>query len=178
MIKKEITCFECGYCGAKFDNEDKCLRHEAMHAEEFNSEKNLFDKFVTELSEVTVNTNAKETITNEETGEVTENVPVVYCSKCMRPIAEDQDYVSAFGYTLCLDCAIPMLKSFAKNYGNFKAQFLTYMNTTNPYFSRFVVDDKGNITEDRCKGLIIRNPDNCCCGSKNTADTATVNHIH
>lgn len=171
MLKKEITCFECGYCGLKFDNEEECARHEAKHAEEFRSEKNLFDKFVSELADISIKKNEAATGLDTE-------VPQVYCSKCMKAIGEDQEYLTAFGYTLCLGCSVPMMKSFARNFANFKSQFLTYMNMVNPYHSRFTVDDKGNIIEERCKRMIIDHHDHhhdCECDHESDN---VCHHVH
>jgi len=192
LITKNIVAFECSYCGTKFDNENECLRHEAKHLDSFNSEKTRFDKFVEELVDINIvkNVRPEETVTKTVTvtemvptgdidtdgnpvmepteveKEVEETVlgdlPTIYCSKCMKPVGENHSYIKVFGYNLCMDCMIPVLQSFAKNYTNFKSQFLTYMNSSNPFNSKFNVDNEGNIVADTSKGMII-SKGNCSC---------------
>lgn len=76
MIKKELTCFECSFCGIKFDTEEECTKHEAMHYDIFNSEKTKFDRFVEELNRIEVKTNAAVTTTEKQT--ITKTVETEY----------------------------------------------------------------------------------------------------
>lgn len=164
MIKKEMLCFECSYCNRKYDNEEACLACEAKHLDQFTAEQNRFDAFKVELSNIYSKKNIRPKIINKkkvietitvDTGQVDEHgqpimqeqqvekwvneeilgdVPVIHCSKCLRLIHENAIYLKAFGYILCLECALPLFRNFAKNYTNFRNNFANLVgnNTITP----------------------------------------------
>jgi hypothetical protein len=114
MLKKEFEVFECAYCDRKYSNLEDCRKCEEKHEEQLRGEKDRFNTFLKELSEVEVKKHEKP---------IDSDLPILHCSKCLRLIHEDSYYVSAFNYILCLEDSVPIFKIFAKNYMNFKFQF-------------------------------------------------------
>lgn len=185
MLKTELTCYECSYCNKKYSKEEDCLKCENKHLETFNGEKTRFESFKTELANMYAKKNVrpkvivKETVTVTEeydTGEVDSDgnpimgtreveklvdkeilgeVPVIHCSKCLRLIHENATFFKSLGYILCLECAIPFLRVFAKNYMNFRNIFSSIDTSSN---------SDNNSSEDSTS-IVDKNEKNCsCCG--------------
>jgi hypothetical protein len=146
MIKLEVSCYECAYCGRKYNTPEECAKCELQHEDIYTAEKNRFISFRNEMQEITNNKHTRPMIevTEEvDTGEVDiDNNPIMktekkmipgdltilHCSKCLRQIQENSLYVTSFGYNLCLECAIPMFRTFSKNYMTFRTQFANQVN--------------------------------------------------
>jgi hypothetical protein len=153
MIIKEIQCYECAYCGHKYANEEDCARCEAKHENTFIAEEGRFDTFKTEIDKIESKKHVRPiNIIEVDTGNVDQNddpimetqeVPgdlqILHCSKCLKQIHENSIYVEAFGYYLCLECAVPLFRIFSRNYMTFRTQFGNQVNLHSHHHD--VIDD-------------------------------------
>lgn len=167
MITKELTCYECSYCGRKYNKEEDCAACESRHLDSFNTENSKFTTFRADLSNVysrvntrpsTVSTVTKEVEEEYDTGEKDENgnaimatrtvekeveeitygdVPILHCSRCSKLINENETFLRFFGHILCVECSTPILKYFNKIYTAFTAYFTNFIGDSTPHISRF-----------------------------------------
>lgn len=192
MIIREIQCFECSYCNKKYDTEAKCLSCERLHENNFSAELGRFDTYKTELTNFYNKKNVRPTVsiteqvttieqvptgeldssgnpittptevTRNVTRETTGAVPEIYCAKCLKPILENALYMKAYNNILCLECVLPILQLFSKNYLTFKTQFGNTINIKN-------INNSGNIVISADQILIkptereLESESNCCC---------------
>lgn len=173
MLKKETICYECDYCGKKYDTEEDCSKCEAKHLDLFNAESSRFEGFKTELANIYTKKLVRPKIITKEKviktikvdsgekdsegnpilidKEVIEFVdketigelPNIHCSKCLKKIPENALFVKVFSSILCTECSLPVFRLFAKLYGEFKSGVANMLTRNNT--CSIIVDKDGNI---------------------------------
>ena len=142
MIEKELHVWLCGYCNCKFTDQVECVKCETCHENKFSAENGRFTTFKSEITGIVSHKHTRPmTTVQTQTGTDTEGNPTysqtqvpgdlqtLHCSRCLRLIHENTTYIDAFGQHLCLECAISLLRIFARNYLTFRQQFSAASNT-------------------------------------------------